>query len=111
MKESHGEGVATHADPESCGAACEGSVEALTGAHAGRVLSRETLTAWDADAFGRGGRQHLEHRDREMPRGPARSETPSTHGNTSHENREIQCPPEAEDAEGRVGKSKDERRR
>ena len=33
--------LATHTDPESCGAACKGGVEALTGARAGRVLSRE----------------------------------------------------------------------
>ena len=31
MKESFGEGLATHTDPESCGAACEGGLEALTG--------------------------------------------------------------------------------
>ena len=52
MKESYGEGLATHTDPESCGASCEGGVEALTGARAGRVLSRETHF-WDADAVPR----------------------------------------------------------
>ena len=31
MKESYGEGLATHIDPESCGAARKGGVEALTG--------------------------------------------------------------------------------
>src|SRR5258708_20424361 len=36
MKESYGEGVASHTDPESCGASCKGGVEALTGARAGR---------------------------------------------------------------------------
>jgi len=41
MKESHIEGVANHDDPESCGGAREGAVEALTGARTGRVLSRE----------------------------------------------------------------------
>ena len=120
MKESHGEGVATHTDPESCGAACKGSVEALTGARAGRVLSRERQTTGagsplqslrDADAVSPSGRLHLVHRYREMLQGPARSETPCTYGNTSHENREIPCPPVAEDAAGRVGKSKDVRRR
>lgn len=34
MKESYGEGVATHTDPESCGAIRDGGVEALTGARA-----------------------------------------------------------------------------
>ncbi len=42
MKELHVEGVATHDDPESCGGTREDAVEALTGAHAGWVLSRET---------------------------------------------------------------------
>jgi hypothetical protein len=40
MKESYDEGVASHIDPESCARAREGSGEALTGARAGRVLSR-----------------------------------------------------------------------
>src|SRR5216683_5079079 len=41
MKVSYVEGVANHNGPESCGAAREGGVEALTGGRAGRVLSRE----------------------------------------------------------------------
>src|SRR5512146_2426698 len=41
MKESHGESVASYTDPESCVAARKGVSEALTGAHAGRALSRE----------------------------------------------------------------------
>jgi len=111
MKESYGEGVATHTDPESCGASREGGVEALTGARAGRVLSRESDLLRDVDAVGESGRQDLEHRYREMREGPARSETPSTYGNTSHENREILClPATAVDVAGRVGKSKDVRR-
>ena len=43
MQESHREGVANHPDPESCVVACKGAIEALTGAHAGRVLSCETI--------------------------------------------------------------------
>jgi hypothetical protein len=41
MKESHGKGLAHHPDPESCMARREAAIEALTGAHAGRVLSCE----------------------------------------------------------------------
>jgi RNA-directed DNA polymerase len=111
MKEPHGEGLATHTDPESCGAACKGGVEALTGARAGQVFSRETTKLRGADAVRRSGRQHSAHRNREMLRGPARSETLCTYGNISHENREILCLPAADRLAGRVGKSKDARRR
>ena len=110
MRESYGEGVATHTGPESCGAACKGGVEALTGVRAGRVLSRERTSLRDADAVGESGRLHPVHRYREVLQGPARSETPCTYGNTSRGNREIPCLPAADGAAGRVGKSKDVRR-
>ena len=111
MKESYVEGLATHDDPESCGVLRKGRAEALAGESAGWVLSRERAHLRDADAVGQSGRQHRTHRKREMRTDPARSETPSTHGSTAHENQEIQCPPAAEGAAGRVGKSKDARRR
>ena len=111
MKESYGEGLATHTDPESCGATCEGGVEALTGARAGRVFSRVRICLRDADAVGESGRPQPVHRYREVQRSPARSETPSTYGDTSHENREIHWSPAAMAAAGRVGKFKDARRR
>ena len=111
MKESYVEGVATHDGPESCAAFRKASGEALTGVGAGRVLSRERNLLRDADAVEVCGRQNRAHRYREMRLSPARSETPSTHGNTSHENREVLCPLAADGAVGRVGKSKDTRRR
>ena len=43
MKESHRKGVASHPDPESCVASRKAAIEALTGAHAGRVLSCEII--------------------------------------------------------------------
>ena len=107
MKESYVEGLAAHSGPESCVAVRKGRGEALTGVRAGRVLSRESNFLWGADAVRRSGRPHLSHRYREMRRSPARSETPSMHGNTSRENREIPCPPVANGAAGRVGKSED----
>jgi hypothetical protein len=110
MEKSHESGVATHIGPESCGAAREGGVEALTGERAGRVFSRVRNSLRDADAVGAGGRLHRVHRYREVHQSPARSETPCTYGDTSRGNREVPSPPRAAVARGRVGKSKDVRR-
>ena len=111
MKESYGEGVATHTAPESCGAVRKDRVEALTGARAGRVFSRERHFLWDADAVGESGRLHQAHRYRERRLGPTRSETPCTYEHTSRGSREVPWMPAADGAAGRVGKSKDVRRR
>jgi hypothetical protein len=45
MRVPHGEGLATHAGPESCAVAGNGGGEALTGGHAGRVSSRENTNS------------------------------------------------------------------
>jgi hypothetical protein len=76
MKESYECEIATHIGPESCGAAREGGVEALTGERAGRVYSRERTFLRDADAVGESGRLHPVHRYREVYGSPARSQTP-----------------------------------
>ena len=82
MKEPYGEGLATHTDPESCVGVREGVVEALTGAHAGWVLSREIYsfeapTLW---VYGEGhtnGRAMASVRRASRGRRPhARMETP-----------------------------------
>jgi len=111
MKESYGEGVATHTGPESCADARKSGREALTGEGAGRVLSRERTSLRDADAVEEGGRPHAERRYRETLRSPARSETPCTHRHTSRENRESPGSPVGDGPAGRVGKSMDTRRR
>src|ERR1700687_1414459 len=110
MKKSHECEVATHIGPESCGAAREGGVEALTGERAGRVFSRVRTFLRDADAVGESGRPHPVHRYREVCQSPARPETPCTYPDHSRGNREIPSPPKAAVALGRVGKSKDVRR-
>ena len=110
MKEPYAKGLAAHSGPESCVVARKGRGEALTGVRAGRVLSRERHSLRGADAVGESGRPRPEHRYREMPRDPARSENPRMYGNTSRENREIPCPPATDVVAGRVGKSKDTRR-
>jgi hypothetical protein len=107
MKKSYESGSATHIDPESCGAARKGGVEALTGERAGRVFSRVRNSLRDADAVRRSGRPHLVHRYREVCQSPARSETPSTYADTSRGNRELPGLPKAAISLGRIGKSKD----
>jgi len=110
MKESYGEGIATHAGPESCGDTREGSAEASTGVRAGRVYSRERTFLRGADAVRKSGRPHRARRQRETRSGPARSETLRTHGITMHGNREIPELPAADGAAGRIGKPKGVRR-
>src|SRR4051812_38665917 len=91
MRESHVEGVATHDNPKSCAGSREDAGEALTGARAGRVLSRE-MHLQDADAVILCGRPHRSSRNRETRSSPARSKTPCTYGTYLRENREI-CEP------------------
>jgi len=117
MKVSYVEGLANHNGPESCGAAREGGVEALTGGRAGRVLSREIhallrkqQVLWDADALEFVGRQYRVHRHRKVYWDPARSETPCMYASTLFGNREIPRLSADERTADRVGKSKDERR-
>jgi hypothetical protein len=110
MKESYSEGVATHTGPESCDVVREGGVEALTGVRAGRVLSRESNFLRSADAVEDVGRQHRARRYRETLPDSARSETPSTYGNTLRGNREVLCSPVADGAAGRVEKPEGVRR-
>jgi hypothetical protein len=65
MKQPYGEGLASHTDPESCVVSREAGREALTGAHADGVLSREISGNQDADAVYSAGRQHWWARHRE----------------------------------------------
>ena len=95
MQKSYECELATHIGPESCGAAREGGVEALTRERAGRVFSRVRQLLRDADAVRRCGRPHPVHRYREEHQSPARSETPCTYGNTWRGNREIPGSPRA----------------
>jgi hypothetical protein len=111
MKESYGEGLATHTGPESCGVVREDGVEASTGDRAGRVFSRESSFLRGADAVRRGGRPQRVRRQRETYPDPARSETPCTLGDTMRGNREIPELPVADGSTDRVGKSNDTRRR
>lgn len=106
MKESYTEGPASHSDPESCGGARKDAAEALTGAHTGRVLSREIRCNQGADDVVLYGRQYACMRNGECTSDPARSETSCTCGNSMRENRESPQPPTGNGPEGRAGKAK-----
>ena len=110
MKESYGEGIASHTGPESCVTSREDSGEALTGVRAGRVLRSEISLVRGADAVEAGGRPHWVRRYRETHRGPAESQTPCMYVNISCESREIPCLPAADGAAGRFGKPQGIRR-
>jgi hypothetical protein len=109
MKESYGEDLASHTDPESCAVARKGGREALTGACAGELLSREILRNRGADAVPVSGRLHPISRHGKRYGDLARSKNLSMYRNTSRENREIPCLPVNDGAAGRIGKSKDVR--
>jgi RNA-directed DNA polymerase len=107
MKESYGEDLASHTDPESCAVARKGGREALTGACAGELWSREITMVRGADAVPAGGRLHAVSRQGKRYGNLARPENLCMHRNTSRENREIPCLPDPHGRMGRVGKSKD----
>ena len=102
MKEPCGEGLASHADPESCTASREAGREALTGVHAGGVSSREITGNQDADVVLFGGRQHWWVRYREHPldlrgqRPPTCMEPPRARTGRPH-----QCPTRSCERAGR----------
>ena len=93
MKESYGEDLASHTDPESCAVVREDGREALTGACAGELLSREIMKARGADALPAGGRLHSVPRQGERFGNLARSKNLCMHRNISRENREVPCLP------------------
>ena len=74
MQVRHGEGVAIHADPESCAGHCREAVrEALTGARIGEVLSGESNAVRGADAVVASRRQQARVRHRKGLCHPASS--------------------------------------
>jgi hypothetical protein len=93
MQESHSEGLAIHTDPESCGYVGNGISEALTGAHAGWVLSRESLDLMigvpTLSQLSEGHTGCLV-KARGIP-DSARSQTPCTYGNSLCRNWDIPC--------------------
>lgn len=107
MKESYGEDLASHTDPESCTVARKGGREALTGACAGELWSRERMMVRGADAVSASGRPRPMPCQGKRYGDLARSENLCMHRTTSRENRESPCSPVRYGATGRIGKSKD----
>ena len=104
MKESHGEGLASHTGPESCAGGCKASGEALTGVHADQPLSSEINCSGAPtlliEAEGNTGHGAM----REPCAGPAESKTLSMRGNSLRGNREIPSVPTSDGSVGRSGK-------
>src|SRR5882724_3787776 len=107
MKEPHIQGLASHDNPESCLGTRKSAGEALTGAHAGRVLSRENRSNQGADTVRLSGRPHTYARQGERMGDPARSKTSDMRGNSMRENREIPRSPAEDGPAGRAGKVDD----
>jgi hypothetical protein len=110
MKESYGEGLATHTGLKSCGDVREGGAEASTEVRAGQVFSRERTLLRGADAVGISGRPHLERRHRKTFPDPARSETLCTLEHTMPGNREVLESSAGDGPADRIGKPKGVRR-
>lgn len=105
MKEPHIEGVANHDDPESCVGGRKAGGEALTGARTGSVLSRENRQSGAPTPLSEAEGNMTRGRNRQSSGGPARSQTRSTCGTSSRENREIPRSPARDGAAGRTGKA------
>ena len=108
MKESHSEGLANHTGLRSYAGVRKDVGGTLTEVRAGWVLSREIATQnQGADAVMTRGRQHRLQRTPMLQKNPARSKTPSMHGNTLNGDWEI---PRSSAKADRIGKSKNKRR-
>jgi hypothetical protein len=108
MKESYSEGLANRTGLRSYADARKGAGGTLIEVRAGRVLSREIAQEnRGADVVLTDGRPHRLQRMPKLQKDPARSETPSMHGNIRNGNWEI---PRLSAQADRVGKSKDTRR-
>jgi hypothetical protein len=105
MKESYRKGVAIHPGPESCVASRKAATEALTGAHAGRVLSCEIIATGVPTLFSKAEGHTHGCANRKHPEDFAQSEAPGMLGNSTRENRETPSAPVGEVAAGRLEKA------
>ena len=81
MKESYSEGMANHTGLGSYAGIRKDAGGTLIEVRAGRVLSREIAKNRGADVVMTNGRQNRLQRTPMLQENPARSKTPSMHGN------------------------------
>ena len=103
MKESHRKGVASHPDPESCVASRKAAIEALTGAHAGRVLSCEIIASGVPTSYHVAEGNTAGGASASRPWTLRSPETPGMRGNSTHENRETPSMPIGDQSGGSAG--------
>ena len=114
MKELYGEGLATHADPESCVGSRKGAGEALTGAHAGRAIEPRNSYFWVPTPLQRAEGNTILRKTASTgstwrgrrTRGPGDDGRRCMREISMRENREVPCSPVADGATGRGGKAK-----
>lgn len=105
MKVRHRKGIANHPDPESCGGAREGVVEALTGESAGQPLSREIRQSGAPTLLSEAEGHIVEGATRESSTSPTRSKTLSMRRSSPNRNCEISPAPAVKLAVGGSGKA------
>ena len=94
MKESYRKELAAHPDPESCGVVRKDNHEALTGADAGEVLSREIRKPVSPTLLSEAEGNMERGAIRQSRSGPARSKTLSMPGSLLHRSWEVSSVPE-----------------
>jgi RNA-directed DNA polymerase len=87
MKESYGEGLASHTGPESCVGRRKAAGEALTGVHADQTLSSEIKPSGTPTLFTQAEGNMVYDDSRKSQASPAESKTLCMRGNSLHGNR------------------------
>ena len=93
MKESYGEGLASHPGPEPCEGGREAALEALDRGICRLGIELRNHALRGADGVRRSGRQQRALAKTRARRGPAESKTPSMQRNSMRENRETPLSP------------------
>jgi RNA-directed DNA polymerase len=105
MKESYGKGLANHPGLESCVVGREAAIEALTGVHAGRVLSCEIIATGVPTSFSMAEGNTDGCGIASAWRTPRSLRPLRMHGNSTRENRETPSTPVVDPVAGRLEKA------